>query len=78
MSLKRPKTKKPSTPYKHEGYKTTLYYASHLVRCDDDAWANDANIQFGVHFMMSLYANRSAMMITTFSLQRLISKRKEQ
>ena len=36
MSLKKTKTKKPSTPYEHEGYKTTLYYASDLVRCDHD------------------------------------------
>ena len=72
MSLNKQKSKKPYTPYEHEGYKTTSYYASDLVRCDDDVWANDANIQFGIHFMMSSYANRSAMMITPCSMQRLI------
>ena len=44
MSLKKPQKNKPSTPYKHEGYKNTLYYASNIVRCDDDVWTNDANI----------------------------------
>ena len=74
--LNTPKTYKPNTPYQHEGYKTISYYASNLVRCDDDFWANDENIQFGIHFMMSSYKNRSAMMITPCSLQRLRAKRK--
>ena len=72
--FKQTQKEKPTTPYEHEGYKTTLYYSSNFVRCDDDVWANDVNIQLGVHFIMSRYANWSAMMISPCILQRLIEK----
>ena len=77
MSLNEPKSKKPYTPYEHEGYKTASYYTSDLVRCDHKVWTNDSTIQFGIHFMMSSYANRSTMMITPFSLERLRDKRRD-
>ena len=57
MRLNKPKSKLPETPYEHEGYKTASYYSSDLVRCDHAVWKNYSTIQFGIHFMMSSYAN---------------------
>ena len=74
MSLNKPKSKQPYTLYEHEGYKTVSYYSSDLVRCDHAVWTNDSTIQFGIHFMMSSYANQSAMMITPCSLTVLTEK----
>ena len=52
MSLNETKSKKPNTPYKHEGYKTDSYYASDLVRCDHKVGTDDSTIQFGISLMM--------------------------
>ena len=54
MSLKKPKSNKPNTPYEHEGYKIASYYASDLVRCDHKVWTNDSTIQFGFFYDVNL------------------------
>ena len=77
MRLKKTKSNLPETPYEHEGYKTAFYYSSDLVRCDHKVWTNDSTIQFGIHFLMSSYANKHAMMITPCSLTVLKDKRRE-
>ena len=76
MSLNKPKSKKPYTPYEHQGYKTASFYTSDLVSCDHKVWTNDSTIQFGIHFIMSSYSKKSAMMITPFSLTVLKYKRR--